>query len=534
MLKNKSGSYSCLLLAAGAFFAGLTLVFPKLGFLEWVALVPSALVILRYGDGFSLRKMYRLGLLFFMCYYVVVFHWFVNLYPLEFIDGMTKGAALAVVLAAWLGLSFFQALFGGLLFVLTALVFRTGTARRFPILKPFAAASLWAVYEWTQTLGWFGVPWGRLPIGQSEYIVELQSASLFGSYFVTFLLVTVNFLVAYAILHREKLRVCAVLCASIIAANSLLGVFLMNTGKNTDGADCVRVAVAQGNISSSDKWDSESTQKTLDAYTRCTEFAAMNGAEVVVWPETAIPYTIPNSASMTRYLKGLAKDTGVTILAGVFTENEAGEELNSIIAVTPDGNIEDTVYSKRHLVPFGEYVPMRKLVSTLIPPLAELVMSEGDIVAGDSPNVFSLDCGRIGSIICFDSIYEELTRQSVLDGAQLIALSTNDSWFSDSAALYMHNAQAQLRAIETGRYVIRAANTGVSSIISPKGEVLAVTEPLVEDCLVYDVYMNDSETFYTSSGNLFVYLCVLANLTLLAYEFYKFIVNRQKNVDKVR
>ena len=169
--------------------------------------------------------------------------------------------------------------------------------------------------------------------------------------------------------------------------------------------------------------------------------------------------------------------------------------------------MHDTVYSKRRLVPFGEFVPLRGLIETVIPPLADLVLSSEDVAWGEGGNVFSLESGNIGSLICFDSIYEDLTRESVRDGAELICLSTNDSWFTDSAALYMHNAQAQLRAIESGRYVARAANTGISTVISDRGEVLAELEPLVDGMLVEDVAIRTSVTPYMQIGNLFVYLC---------------------------
>ena len=209
----------------------------------------------------------------------------------------------------------------------------------------------------------------------------------------------------------------------------------------------------------------------------------------------------------------------MTILVGAFTLNEDGETLNSVIPVFPDGTIGENVYSKRHLVPFGEYVPMRNLISTLIPPLAELVMLDSDLAEGEGAQILYLNGVDVGALICFDSIYEELTRESVLGGAQVITLSTNDSWFSDSAALYMHNAQAQLRAIESGRYVVRAANTGISTIIDSNGNILSELDPLVDGYITAEVTLSDSLTLYTIIGNSFVYLLILAILLLLSVNF---------------
>jgi apolipoprotein N-acyltransferase len=151
---------------------------------------------------------------------------------------------------------------------------------------------------------------------------------------------------------------------------------------------------------------------------------------------------------------------------------------------------------------------MRELFKVLIPPLAELVMSDDDIAAGEGTQVLALEDVNIGSLICFDSIYDGLARESVRDGAQLIALSTNDSWFTDSAALYMHNAQAKLRAVECDRYVVRAANTGISSIITNRGESVEELPPLEGGYIVQDVEIRTGRTLYSYIGNSFIYLCI--------------------------
>ena len=139
---------------------------------------------------------------------------------------------------------------------------------------------------------------------------------------------------------------------------------------------------------------------------------------------------------------------------------------------------------------------------------------------GDDSAIFYTDIGKVGSLICFDSIYETLARDSVKDGAELIAISTNDSWFSDSAAIYMHNNQARLRAIECGRYVARAANTGVSSFITDTGIILGEISPLTDGYLCAEVYLSDSRTLYSLVGNLFVYLCGISITIPFAYEIY--------------
>ncbi len=520
--------YRFLLLAISGVLTGLMLVFPKVGFLEWVTLVPVGIFLLAEADTphTRMRGTYGYGFFFFFCYYVVVFHWFVNLYPLDFIYGMTPIAALAVVLAGSIGLSALQALFGGLMFVVTRLCLRSRFLSEKKLLRPFCVAGIWAVYEWTQTLGWWGVPWGRLPIGQSEYVVGLQTASLFGSYFITFAIVAVNLCVAYALLERKSLKLMGICAAAVLVFQYGAGTALYLIDNKNEGT--VKIAAIQGNVSSLDKWSSNSTQKTYDIYEELTLKAAEEGADIVVWPETALPYVVEPDDTEGEFCSELAAEAGVTILVGAFTEDEELDgDYNSIIAVLPDGSFHETVYSKRRLVPFGEFVPFKKVFEVVIPPLAELVMSGEDVLAGSEANVIELDEAKVGSLICFDSIYEELARDATLDGAQVICLSTNDSWFSDSAALYMHNAQAQLRAIENGRYVARAANTGISTIITDKGKVVCELEPLVDGMVIGEVEVNTHKTLYTLIGNLFVYLWIAAIATLLAFET-AFLIKKRK------
>lgn len=527
-----------LLLAISGILTGLTLTFPVLGFLEWLTLIPFGLFLLDYAmrSQVRLRALYGYGLFFFFCYYLVVYHWFINLYPLDFIDGMTKGAALCVVGVSWFGLSLLQALMAGVTFIAMGLLFRTPLARKLPILRPFLAAAVWTVFEWSQTLGWWGVPWGRLPLGQAAYPIGLQTASWFGTYFITFLLVAVNLCLAMGVILclrryetplKYSLRPICISVAAMLLFQYGAGCAIWFTHK--DEGEPLRVAAIQGNISSNEKWSPNSTKRTHEVYRKYTLLAAEEGAEVVVWPETALPYAIIEGNTSYRYVSSLAKEAGVTILVGAFKETEDDAEpwgeYNAIFCFLPDGSCKEEFYAKRRLVPFGEFVPMRGLIETVIPPLAELVMSGDDVLWGEGASLFETEQGRIGSLICFDSIYEDLTRESTLAGAELICLSTNDSWFTDSVALYMHNGQAQMRAIESGRYVVRAANTGISTVISSRGQILEKKEPLVEGMVVSDVYLSQHQTLYTRLGNLFVYLWIAL---LLLYAVWQVVWYRRE------
>lgn len=516
-----------LLIMSGA-LTGLTLVFTKLGFLEWLTLVPMGIVLLvRASDKtVKLGAVYRDGFVFFYSYYLVCYHWFVYLYPLEFIDGMTAPRAMIVVIIAWFGLSLLQALMGGLVFVLAGLLFRGDLCVKFAYLRVLFAAGLWALFEWSQTIGWWGVPWGRLPIGQSHYLVGLQTASLFSIYFITFVLLAVNLSIAYLLLFPTKWKLSLISAASFLVFNYAAGTLIWFTTDIEEGTP-INIACAQGNISSSDKWSTDSDIKSSEVYFRLIDEAVDDGAQIVLLPETAFPYDLTSEyySYLDDAFSETAKENGICIVVGAYTTaDESLDALNSLICYMPNGEKNDTVYSKRHLVPFGEYVPMRFLIETFMPPLAELVLSAGEILPGKEANVIDADGIMLGGLICFDSIYEQLAYDSVRSGAQVICLSTNDSWFSDSAALYMHNAQAQMRAIENRRYVTRSANTGISTIITPRGEIIADLDPLVEGNICETVYARSDKTLYTVTGNLFVTLLILSLVAAFAAD----IVNKVK------
>ena len=514
-MKEKLGgriASMCLpLMLLGALLTGATLVFPVIGFLEWFTMIPIFLGVFAMAkrERVTLKRYYLYGFLTVFAYYVVNYHWFCALYPLDF-AGLDPAAAIVVIMAGWFGLSLLQAIPGGLIFLLWGLMQKKGVFERREILSPLVFSALWVIFEWSSTLHWTGVPWGRLSLGQSAYLPMLQTASLFGSYLISLLLLLVNGLLAYALFYLSKERKKAIACAatalSLALANLVVGIGLCFLKTPTE--ESVRVAVIQGNMSSHEKWGSESERLTKKIYGEKTRLAAKEGAEVILWPETAFPNKLNLSSNLVSFVSNLARECQVTLIIGALYADEDGRVYNALYYVDPDGRIFKDVYAKRHLVPFGEYVPMRELIMTLIPPLSEISMLKTDLTEGADSALFDTPYGKMGSLICFDSIYEQLTLDSVRDGAELMLLSSNDSWFFDSAAIYQHEAQARLRAIENGRYLVRSGNTGISSIVSDKGEHLVYIDPLVEGYGVADVEMKSTRTLYSCIGNLLVYVCI--------------------------
>ncbi len=516
---DRYGMLKYVFLAVSGFLTALTLMIPAIGFLEWVTLVPSAIIfiITARDRDVKYKKMYLYGFVYYMSFYLSVFHWFINLYPLSFIDGMTKFDAAVIVAVAWFGLSLLQGVFAAFMPMLLAFILRRGLARKHDMLTPFVAAATFTIFEWMQTLTWAGVPWGRLSIGQTGAPLMIKSASVFGSYFITYLLVAANFFVAMLILAdgAKKKKIYLSLATGALALNLFVGIGA--TIFDAKDGNTFKAAAIQVNSSSHEKWKSGHLETIMETIEEYSIAAADEGAKLIVLPETVFPYYPLEHTGIYRFMTELAVRCNATIVVGGFTERDGLDE-NSLLFVHPNGTVSETVYVKRRPVPFGEYVPMRELVETLVPQLTEISMLGEDLAPGEDSEVVDTELGKIGGLVCFDSIYENLALDSVRDGAEIIVLGTNDSWFLDSAAVYMHNAQAKLRAVETGRYVVRAANTGISSIITPSGKVLDEEPPLVGGYVIADVATRDNATVYSLIGNLFVYVLIAGVIFLGIYK----------------
>lgn len=476
----------------------------------WISFIP--VLVTELSSEHTSRHTYlyaaRRGFFFFYPYAVLTWFWFFEMYPLDF-TGMGPAAAMCVVLLGVFGLPLLQVSAWILFFQITTLV-RVRLRGKIPewyviLLFP----SVWVCLEWLQTRTWAGVPWGKLALGQVSFRAIVQSTSLFGPYFISFIIILFASLVAYAIsvwrkgAGRSVPVICVAAALVIFTGNALFGV--LRIAGYSESGETVRVSAIQGNIDSKTKW-SDSINYTLDTYRELSVEAAQDGAELIVFPETAIPVRLTQDEEVRGFVEDIADDTGATVLVGAFYFNPENGLENSLFLVEPQSGTADVRYTKRRLVPFGEFVPWRKAIMTLIPPLGELTIIGNDLVPGTGSQLIETGYGTVGPIICFDSIYEEYARQSVADGAELLCVSTNDSWFGDSAAVYEHNRHSVLRAIENGRYVVRAANTGISSIITPTGEITGILAPLARGCVTGNVRMISEKTLYTRIGDVIVYL----------------------------
>lgn len=551
----------------------LPLFFPSLSIIPWLSLAPVLWMLFKGKKGYRILFFWGIG------YYGLAYSWFTELYPLDFLGFSPLMGGVTTALC-WVGLALLSAAWNAL----AALLFRLAEpfCRRVGRWQmPICAACAWTVTEWTMTKTWAGVPFERLALTQVGSLPAVQSASLFGSLFVTFLVIVVAGFLAVGFSHagerkadncsvqetvpisktnirarrsrklvpgetlfKEKSRsethrrifgknVYVIIAVLVFMLNYCFGfLHLMLDGSRDEN---IRVALIQPNISSSEKWD---TVTSADALQICIELSRdaveASEAELIVWPETVINVDLSEYEKYSEQISSFAAESGAVIAVAAFSSVERTAEdgeseidtYNSVYIYHADGRVAEPVYSKRKLVPFGEFVPLGNFVKKIFPPLADMNILDDDLTAADTSAVILTEHGQIGSMICFDSIYETLARDSVNNGAGLLLTATNDSWYGDSAALDQHLSHSVLRAIETGRYLVRSAATGISAVIDPCGRTVSALAVGEQGYIYGDVALVYENTLWNVIGNAFVPVCALPLAVGAGMMIYSYIRKR--------
>ena len=497
--------------------ASLPLIFDTVPYLSFVLFFPYFLYLRTRAEDCRLRFYYLSGLFFFLGYYGGAFSFFSAMYPLDF-AGLGTGASLAVLFAAMVLLPLFQAWFSAFAILLLGLLKRRGLLSR-PLFFSLSLAALYTLFAYAQNFTWAGVPWASTAVGVASSPLLIQSAALFGSDFLVFGIVFVNAALAEGfVAFRECKDKSALLCVCsailLVLSQVLFGVIRLSVTKSSERT--LTVAVIQGNSS---KTGGGTVLSRLSSCAHEARKAAKAGdVDLMLWSESVLTYALERDGAMWDFFADVAKETGVIQVIGAFSREttEAGEEgyFNALFLFYPDGTAHETTYKKQRPVPFGEYVPMPWLFEALITALTEISMLSRDTDPGSGPSLFETETGTFGGLICFDSIYPALARESVREGAQLILLSTDDSWFDGSFGKSLHYRHAVLRAVENGRAVVRTGNTGQSGVIDECGRTVLSIEPDLSGHGIATVSLSEAETLYTRTGAVLPLLALLYLLSL--------------------
>jgi apolipoprotein N-acyltransferase len=460
----------------------------------------------------SLPRAFALGLTSGLVYFSATLYWITNVMAVYGDMPRILGALINGVLVAYMAL--FPALFA---LCLRALL------RAFGSRALMAAPFVWVAGELGRTyIPPGGFPWVLLGYSQATQLPVAQVASVAGVYGVSALVASVSAAAAYCLdtkSTRERL-LAVVPVAAIVVAAAVWGSLRIGRAEWTTAGQPLTVGLIQANVDQSEKWSPSRAAFIFDDYLNRTRQVIGQGAELVIWPESSTPFMLEEDRAAGERVRLLARQARVPILLGS-DQIEWGVEngkrvaeraFNSAFLIDATGTTAG-VYRKMHLVPFGEYVPLRRWLFFAAPLVA--VIGTG-FAAGDRAATLPLAGHPISAAICYEVVYPALVRDFVRNGSELLTTITNDAWFGRTSAPYQHFEQASMRAIEEGRYLVRSANTGISGIVDPYGRVVARTDIFRPATVVGPVKLLTGSTVYARTGDVFAYASVAITAALMA------------------
>ncbi|MGE5244628.1 MAG: apolipoprotein N-acyltransferase [Betaproteobacteria bacterium] len=485
--------------ASGALLA---LSFPKFGHpaLGWIALAP---LLVALGRG-SLSRAFGLGLTAGLVYFAGTLYWITHVMVVY--GGLATWVAVPINVALVAYLALFPALF--------AVIMRRLMASHGPeavMMAPF----VWVATELGRAHLFTGFPWVLLGYSQAVTLPIAQVASLFGVFGVSALVASVSAAAAlFALTPRRRPGIMAAVSVGVLLLGAAAwGSWRVGRGDLTRQGDAIRIGLVQGDVDQAEKWDAARATSIFDEYLRMTRQAIAGGAQFVVWPESSAPFYFEEDRLEAGQVRAIARQAHVPILVGS-DQIERGvptRYYNSAFLVRSDGTVGG-VYRKMHLVPFGEYVPL-KSVFFFAAPLVEAV---SDFSPGTQANLLPVDGHLVSTAICYEIVYPDLVRRFVRGGSQLLTTITNDAWFGSTSAPYQHFEQASMRAVEEGRYLVRSANTGISGIVDPYGRVLEKSRLFAPAVMLGEVRFVNAMTLYARIGDVLAYASAVLTLVALA------------------
>jgi apolipoprotein N-acyltransferase len=472
-------------------FSGILLFlsFPKYGsgILAWIALIPLFYTLKKTTE---VKKGLLLGFITALVSYIGLLYWIayvtVNYGHLPLYVGMI----LMLLLASYLSL--YVALFSGCVVYLQKII---------PVY--LSAPVLWVCFEYGKSIIITGFPWENLGYSQYSNLYIIQIADVTGVWGISFLIILVNATLLEIMTNQSKKKyILAGVVFSFLVAIFIYGFYRVDqVRKIVNDLPETEVSLIQGNVEQAVKWNENYQRETLARYERLSLEKSPGNNSLIVWPETAAPFRFQDLNYLHDQIVNLAFKTKSWLLFGSISRSE-DDHFNSAYLLSPAGEVRGK-YDKVHLVPYGEYVPLRKFM----PFVRGLTAGIGDFRAGPNFYPLSIDDKKIGVLICYEAILSHAVRTYKGYSAELLVNITNDAWFGATSAPYQHFSMTVLRAVETRLYLIRAANTGISGIIDPTGRIIAQTDIFQEDVLKGYIKFVKIPTIYDECGDIIVLLC---------------------------
>lgn len=491
-----------LLAAASGVMIALSFPSSGLSIMAWIALFPLLVAL----EDSSPRDALRSGFICGAVAYAGILYW-INIVITRY--GHLPWAVsipLYLMLVAWL------ALFYGL----SAGIARLG--EQHGVKAVFTLPVVWVAADYLRSFLFTGFPWAMLGHSQYRILPLIQIADLAGVYGITFLIVLAN-----VVLYRALRAVCgagvsypvksALVLVALFAATLYYGFSCLNGSAAAAGARPLRVALIQGNIPQDVKWSPEFRERTISTYERLTREAVREGSDLIVWPESAVPFFFQDEPLQAERLRSLARESHAALYFGspaYESRNGAATFLNSAFLLSPTGETAGRA-DKLHLVPFGEYVPLGRF----FPFISKLVVGIGDFAPGERAVTLHAAGTELGTQVCYEVIFPELARAYVRAGARVLVAITNDAWFGRSSAPYQHLSIAAFRAIETRTPLVRAANTGITAIIDQNGHIRSMTALFTEGFRSGEIVPGKGDSPYLRIGDAPARTCLLLTVGIL-------------------
>ena len=482
----------------------LALSFPKpgLSILAWVAFLPLFYAVREN----NFKRSFQLGWLAGFIAYGGIFYW-LNIV-------MTTYGKLPLVIS--ICLTFFMAAYLAL-YPALALSF-SRYAEDYNVPQVIAFPFMWVSLEYVRAYLLTGFPWALLGYTQYRTLPIIQIADLTGVYGVSFLILVVNVFL-FQLWRWIRGKDCALypfLSTAVALPLLVLAIWygFVSLNKEAGGRE-IKVALAQGNIPQDIKWNPAFQEDTVAIYERLTRRTKGAAIDLIVWPESSLPFFFQKEVLYSARVSALAREIGASlVVSSPALEQSNGHELllNSAFMIAPDGSTVGRA-DKVHLVPFGEYVPLAKL----LPFVKKMVEGIGDFSPGSDIIPLQATTCKAGILICFEGIFPAISREYVARGADILVNITNDAWFGDSSAPYQHLSMTVFRAVENRVPLIRSANTGVTAIIDSRGHIRGMTSLFREALLTGSVKVGSEKSFYTERGDIFAWCCLLATMAVLLF-----------------
>jgi apolipoprotein N-acyltransferase len=485
--------------------------FPKFNyfFLIWIAFIPLLFVLTKN----TLKKSFFYGFIAGFIFNTVGLYWLVPMlefntssYVQTIISSCCLWAYLSLYWGAW-------ALAFSFVYINTIKIKNRVFAN---IIAIIFGSCLWVLLEYIRTYSLTGFPWMLLGYSQFKFIEIIQLSEFCGVYGVSFLILFCNLCFYFWIKENRK----KYLYLSLFFILVVLVFGAIRAEKfNFFGEEEFSVSIVQPNIDQNHKWDDTYKEYILDILNNFAVKISKNKTDLVIWPETVLPGYIP----IEKYIYDNAKDMvniagGFNIVGSNFFENNL--TYNATFAFE-DNRDYIFVHKKNHLVLFGEFIPYKSFLSKFFGVLNQM----GDFVRGNDTQVFNNGKIYLGSTICSENFFPDISRYFVLFGAKVLVNQANDAWFFDTAALDQHFIMNVFRAVENRKSVLISANSGISGIIDASGFIVSQTMSSEKVLLRGTFLQNDFRTFYTKHGDIFVYVCVYISLFIFFIILLRYFAN---------